>query len=394
MSDAVIVSAVRTAIGSMGGGLSTLSAPNMGAITIQEAMKRSGISQDVLPDEVLMGNVVQAGVGQNPARQASIAADIPVEVPSMTVNKVCGSGLKTINLAAQAIRAGDADYMIAGGMENMSAGPYLLQNGRYGYRLGNSELVDSTVHDGLWCAMEDCHMGITAENVSAEWGVDRNDMDEYSGESQRRAKVAMDAGKFKDEIVPVSIPQRRGDPTVVDTDEYPRPQSDAEALGRLRPAFKGDGTVTAGNASGINDGAGATVVVSEEFAKEHGLKPLAKIRSYASIGVDPRVMGIGPIGAINRALDKASLSIQDMDLMEVNEAFAAQTLAVGRELNWDWDKVNVNGGAIALGHPIGASGTRILITLLYEMQKQGVQFGLASLCIGGGLGIATVVESV
>ncbi|MQG21256.1 MAG: acetyl-CoA C-acetyltransferase [SAR202 cluster bacterium] len=394
MSDAVIVSAVRTAIGSMGGGLSTLSAPNLGAITIQEAMKRSGISQDVLPDEVLMGNVVQAGVGQNPARQASIAADIPVEVPSMTVNKVCGSGLKTINLAAQAIRAGDADYMIAGGMENMSAGPYLLQNGRYGYRLGNSELVDSTVHDGLWCAMEDCHMGITAENVSAEWGVDRNDMDEYSGESQRRAKVAMDAGKFKDEIVPVSIPQRRGDPTVVDTDEYPRPQSDAEALGRLRPAFKGDGTVTAGNASGINDGAGATVVVSEEFAKEHGLKPLAKIRSYASIGVDPRVMGIGPIGAINRALDKASLSIQDMDLMEVNEAFAAQTLAVGRELNWDWDKVNVNGGAIALGHPIGASGTRILITLLYEMQKQGVQFGLASLCIGGGLGIATVVESV
>lgn len=394
MSDAVIVSAVRTAIGSMGGGLSTLSAPNLGAITIQEAMKRSGISQDVLPDEVLMGNVVQAGVGQNPARQAAIAADIPVEVPSMTVNKVCGSGLKTINLAAQAIRAGDADYMIAGGMENMSAGPYLLQNGRYGYRLGNSELVDSTVHDGLWCAMEDCHMGITAENVSAEWGVDRNDMDEYSGESQRRAKVAMDAGKFKDEIVPVSIPQRRGDPTIVDTDEYPRPQSDAEALGRLRPAFKGDGTVTAGNASGINDGAGATVVVSEEFAKEHGLKPLAKIRSYASIGVDPRVMGIGPIGAINRALDKASLSIEDMDLMEVNEAFAAQTLAVGRELNWDWDKVNVNGGAIALGHPIGASGTRILITLLYEMQKQGVQFGLASLCIGGGLGIATVVESV
>jgi len=394
MSDAVIVSAVRTAIGSMGGGLSTLSAPNLGAITIQEAMKRSGISQDVLPDEVLMGNVVQAGVGQNPARQASIAADIPVEVPSMTVNKVCGSGLKTINLAAQAIRAGDADYMIAGGMENMSAGPYLLQNGRYGYRLGNSELIDSTVHDGLWCAMEDCHMGITAENVSAEWGVDRNDMDEYSGESQRRAKVAMDAGKFKDEIVPVSIPQRRGDPTIVDTDEYPRPQSDAEALGRLRPAFKGDGTVTAGNASGINDGAGATVVVSEEFAKEHGLKPLAKIRSYASIGVDPRVMGIGPIGAINRALDKASLSIEDMDLMEVNEAFAAQTLAVGRELNWDWDKVNVNGGAIALGHPIGASGTRILITLLYEMQKQGVQFGLASLCIGGGLGIATVVESV
>jgi acetyl-CoA C-acetyltransferase len=394
MSDAVIVSAARTAIGAMGGGLSTLSAPNLGSITIQEAMKRSGIPQDILPDEVLMGNVVQAGVGQNPARQASIAAGIPVEVPSMTVNKVCGSGLKTVNLAAQAIRAGDANYMIAGGMENMSAGPYLLQNARYGYRLGNSELIDSTVHDGLWCAMEDCHMGITAENVSAEWGVDRNDMDEYSGESQRRAKIAMDAGKFKDEIVPVPIPQRRGDPTIVDTDEYPRPQSDAEALGRLRPAFKGDGTVTAGNASGINDGAGATVVVSEDFAKEHGLKPLAKIRSYASVGVDPRVMGIGPIGAINRALDKASLSIQDMDLMEVNEAFAAQTLAVGRELNWDWDKVNVNGGAIALGHPIGASGTRILITLLYEMQKQGVQFGLASLCIGGGLGIATVVEAV
>lgn len=393
MSDAVIVSAVRTAVGTMGGGLSTIPAPQLGATTIEEAIKRAGIPDGVLPDEVLMGNVIQAGVGQNPARQSSIQAGLPVTVPGTTINKVCGSGLKTIILGAQGIKAGDTQYMIAGGMENMSLGPYLLQNGRYGYRLGNSELIDSTVHDGLWCAMEDCHMGITAENVSAEYGVSREDQDAFSAESQRRAGAAMESGRFKDEIVSITIPQRRGDPVVVDTDEHPRPGTTAEALERLRPAFKPDGVVTAGNASGINDGAAATVVVSEEFAKEHGLKPLAKIRGYASAGVEPRIMGIGPITAMQAAVRNAGLSIQDIDLIELNEAFAAQSVAVVRELNLDQDKVNVNGGAIALGHPIGASGTRILVTLLHEMQRREAQFGLASLCIGGGQGIALVVEA-
>lgn len=393
MSDAVIVSAVRTAVGTMGGSLSTIPAPQLGATTIEEAIRRAGIPDGVLPDEVLMGNVVQAGIGQNPARQSSIQAGLAVTVPATTINKVCGSGLKTVILGAQAIKAGDAQYMIAGGMENMSLAPYLMQNGRYGYRLGNAELIDSTVHDGLWCAMEDCHMGITAENVSAEYGVSREDQDAFSAESQRRAGAAMESGRFKDEIISVTIPQRRGDPIVVDTDEHPRPGTNAEALQRLRPAFKPDGVVTAGNASGINDGAATTVVVSEEFAKEHGLKPLAKIRGYASAGVEPRIMGIGPISAMQAAVRNAGLTIQDIDLIELNEAFAAQSVAVVRELNLDQDKVNVNGGAIALGHPIGASGTRILVTLLHEMQRREAQFGLASLCIGGGQGIALVVEA-
>lgn len=392
MGDAVIVSAVRTAVGTMGGGLSTVTAPNLGAVTIKEAIARSGIEGNLLPDEVLMGNVIQAGIGQNPARQASIQSGLSVSVPATTINKVCGSGIKTIVMAAQAIKAGDADYMIAGGMESMSLGPYILQNGRYGYRLGNSELIDSTVHDGLWCAMEDCHMGITAENVSAEYGVSREDQDEFAGESQRRAAAAMDAGRFKDEIVGVEVPQRRGDPTIVDTDEHPRPTSTKEALGKLRPAFTADGSVTAGNASGINDGSAATVVVSEEFAKEHGLKPLAYIRGYASAGVEPRIMGIGPVPAMQKAARNAGMSISDMDLIELNEAFAAQSVAVVRELELDQDIVNVNGGAIAIGHPIGASGTRIFVTLLHEMQKRDSQFGMASLCIGGGQGIAIVVE--
>jgi acetyl-CoA C-acetyltransferase len=392
MGDAVIVSAVRTAVGTMGGGLSTVTAPNLGAVTIKEAISRSGIEGDLLPDEVLMGNVIQAGIGQNPARQASIQSGLSVSVPATTINKVCGSGIKTIVMAAQAIKAGDADYMIAGGMESMSLGPYILQNGRYGYRLGNSELIDSTVHDGLWCAMEDCHMGITAENVSAEYGVSREDQDEFAGESQRRAAAAMDAGRFKDEIVGVEVPQRRGDPTIVDTDEHPRPTSTKEALGKLRPAFTADGSVTAGNASGINDGSAATVVVSEEFAKEHGLKPLAYIRGYASAGVEPRIMGIGPVTAMQKAARNAGMSISDMDLIELNEAFAAQSVAVVRELELDQDIVNVNGGAIAIGHPIGASGTRIFVTLLHEMQKRDSQFGMASLCIGGGQGIAIIVE--
>ena len=393
MSDAVIVSAVRTAVGTMGGGLSGVAAPKLGAITIQEAITRAGIPDDILPDEALMGNVIQAGLGQNPARQAAIQAGLPVSVPSTTINKVCGSGLKTVILASQAIRAGDASYIIAGGMENMSAGPYLVQNGRYGYRLGNAELVDATVHDGLWCAMEDCHMGITAENVAAEYGVTREDQDAFSAESQRRAGAAMTSGRFADEIVNVEIPQRRGDPVIIDTDEHPRPDSTSEGLGRLRPAFTGDGTVTAGNASGINDGAATTIVVSEEFANEHGLKPLARIRGYAAAGVEPRIMGIGPITAMQKAVRHAGLSIQDIDLFELNEAFAAQSVAVSRELELDSDRVNVNGGAIAIGHPIGASGTRILVTLLHEMQKREAQFAMASLCIGGGQGIALVVEA-
>lgn len=393
MGDAVIVSAVRTAVGTMGGGLSTVAAPNLGAVTIKEAIARSGIQDNVFPDEVLMGNVIQAGIGQNPARQASIQSGLPVSVPATTINKVCGSGIKTIVMAAQAIKAGDADYMIAGGMESMSLGPYILQNGRYGYRLGNSELIDSTVHDGLWCAMEDCHMGITAENVSAEYGVSREDQDEFANESQRRAGAAIEAGRFKDEIVGVEVPQRRGDPNVVDTDEHPRPTTTMETLGKLRPAFQPDGSVTAGNASGINDGSAATVVVSEEFAKEHGLKPLAYIRGYASAGVEPRIMGIGPITAMQKAASNSGMSISDMDLIELNEAFAAQSVAVVRELELDQDIVNVNGGAIAIGHPIGASGTRIFVTLLHAMQKRDSQFGMASLCIGGGQGIAIIVEA-
>ena len=393
MSEAVIVSAVRTAVGTMGGGLSSVAAPKLGAITIKGAIEKAGISDEILPDEVLMGNVIQAGLGQNPARQSAIEGGLPVSVPATTINKVCGSGLKTVILASQAIRAGDANYIVAGGMENMSAGPYLVQNGRYGYRLGNAELVDATVHDGLWCAMEDCHMGITAENVAAEYGVTREDQDAFSAESQRRAGEAMSSGRFADEIINVEIPQRRGDPVVVDTDEYPRPDSTSETLGRLRAAFQGDGTVTAGNASGINDGAATTIVVSEEFAQEHGLKPLAKVRGYAAAGVEPRIMGIGPITAMQKAVRNAGLAISDIDLFELNEAFAAQSVAVTRELELDTDRVNVNGGAIAIGHPIGASGTRILVTLLHEMQKREAQFGMASLCIGGGQGIALVVEA-
>ena len=393
MGDAVIVSTVRTAVGTMGGGLSTITAPKLGAVTIAEAIKRAGIPENLFPDEVLMGNVIQAGIGQNPARQAAIESGLPVSVPATTINKVCGSGIKTIVMAAQAIKAGDANYMVAGGMESMSLGPYLLKNGRYGYRMGNSELIDSTVHDGLWCAMEDCHMGITAENVSAEYGVSRQDQDEFAEESQRRANSAIEAGRFKEEIIGVSIPQRRGDPILIDSDEHPRANTTLESLGRLRPAFQPDGSVTAGNASGINDGGATTIVVSEEFAKENGLKPLAYIRGYASAGVEPRIMGIGPITAMRKAAKNAGLSVADMDLIELNEAFAAQSVAVVRELELDQSIVNVNGGAIAIGHPIGASGTRIFVTLMHEMGRRNSQFGMASLCIGGGQGIAIVVEA-
>ncbi len=393
VSEPVITGAVRTAVGTLAGALSGVPAPQLGAVTIAEAIKRAGVPDGVHPDEVLMGNVIQAGVGQNPARQAAVKASLPVNIPATTINKVCGSGLKTIALAAQAIKAGDSEYMIAGGMENMSLGPYLVPNARSGYRLGNGELVDSTVHDGLWCAMEDCHMGITAENVAAEYGVTREDQDAFSAESQRRAGAATEGGRFAGEIVSVPVPQRRGDPLMVDTDEYPRPDTTAETLARLRPAFQPDGGVTAGNASGINDGAAAAVVVSAEFAEQHGIKAMAKIRSYASVGVEPRIMGIGPVSAIQSAVRKAGLSVSDIDLFELNEAFAAQSVAVMRELELDGDAVNVNGGAIAIGHPIGASGTRILVTLLHEMSRREAQFGVAALCIGGGQGIAMVVEA-
>ena len=393
MTEAVIAGAVRTAVGTLAGALSAVPAPTLGSVAISESIKRAGVPDGVQPDEVLMGNVIQAGVGQNPARQAAVRANLPVNIPATTINKVCGSGLKTVALAAQAIRAGDAQYLVAGGMENMSLGPYLIPNGRTGYRLGNGELVDATVHDGLWCAMEDCHMGITAENVAAEYGVSREDQDAFSAESQRRAGAATEAGRFRDEIVAVPVPQRRGDPLLIEMDEYPRPDTTAETLARLRPAFKPDGGVTAGNASGINDGAAAAVVVSADFAKEHGIEAVAKIRSYASVGVEPRIMGIGPVSAIQSAVRKAGLSVSDIDLMELNEAFAAQSVAVMRELELDPGKVNVNGGAIAIGHPIGASGTRILVTLLHEMGRREAQFGVAALCIGGGQGIAMVVEA-
>ena len=390
MEDAVIVSAVRTPVGTMGGAFTDVPAPRLGAIAVEEAIRRAGIDAAGV-DEVLMGNVLQAGLGQNPARQASLGAGLDTGIPTMTVNKVCGSGLKTVALAAQAIRCGDAEVIVAGGMENMSRAPYLMENGRYGYRLGHGQLVDVMIRDGLWCAFDDCHMGVTAENVAKEYEVSREDQDAFSAASQRKAGEAIKSGRFKDEIVPVPV-QRKKETVLVDTDEHPRPDTTAEVLAKLRPAFDKEGTVTAGNASGINDGAAAVVVMSASRAKELGLTPLARIRSYASAGVEPRVMGIGPIPASRKAMDRAGVSAKDIDLFELNEAFAAQSVAVGRELAVPEDKLNVNGGAIALGHPIGASGTRILVTLLHEMQKRDSSLGLAGMCIGGGQGIAMVVE--
>ena len=392
MEDAVIVSAVRTPVGTMGGVFAEVPATRLGAIAVEEAIRRAGIDGAAI-DEVLMGNVLQAGLGQNPARQAALGAGMDTGIPTMTVNKVCGSGLKTVALAAQAIRAGDAQVIVAGGMENMTRAPYLVESGRYGYRLGHGQLVDEMIRDGLWCAFDDCHMGVTAENVAKEYEVSREDQDAFSAESQRKAGAAMAAGRFKDEIVPVPV-QRKKETVLVDTDEHPRPDTTAEILAKLRPAFDKEGTVTAGNASGINDGGAAVVVMSATRAKELGLQPLARVRAYASAGVEPRVMGIGPIPASRRAMEKAGVQAKDIDLFELNEAFAAQSVAVGRELAVPEDKLNVNGGAIALGHPIGASGTRILVTLLHEMQKRDAQMGLAGMCIGGGQGIAMVVERV
>jgi acetyl-CoA C-acetyltransferase len=392
MADAVIVSAVRTPVGSFGGIFANVPVTELGAIAIRAALERAGLEPGQI-EEVLMGNVLQAGAGMGPARQAAISAGIPVTVPATTINKLCGSGLKAVALAAQAIRAGDAEIVIAGGMENMSRAPYLAMDSRFGSRMGDTTLVDSMLHDGLIDAMEHCHMGITAENVAEQWNVSREDQDRFAAESQRRAAQALQAGLFEAEIVGVQVPQRKGGPLLITEDESLRPDSNEEALARLRTAFRKDGTVTAGNATGLNDGAAALVVMSDRKAAELGLQPLALIRSYASAGVEPRIMGIGPVPAVQGALRRASIAGGDIDLWEVNEAFAAQAVAVGRELQIDRGRLNVNGGAIALGHPIGASGARILVTLLHEMHRRNSHLGAASLCIGGGMGIALVAEN-
>lgn len=391
MKEVVIVSAVRTAVGSYGKSLKDVSAVKLGAVVVEEALKRAKVDPEKV-DEVIFGNVLQAGFGQNVARQVSMAAGIPKEVPSFTVNKVCGSGLKTVALAAQAIVAGEADIIVAGGTENMSAAPYLLPNMRWGQRMGEGKVVDYMVHDGLTDIFNHYHMGITAENIAEQYGFTREMQDELAVTSQNRAEKAVDSGRFKEEIVPVEIPQRKGDPIIFDTDEHLTRGSTLEKVGKLRPAFKKDGTVTAANASGINDGAAAIVVMSKEKADELGLKPMATIKAYASAGVDPSIMGTGPIPATRKALEKAGMKIEDIDLIEANEAFAAQALSVIKDLNLNTDIVNVNGGAIAMGHPIGASGARILVTLLHEMEKRDAKRGLATLCIGGGQGICLVVE--
>ena len=392
MSGAVIVSGVRTAIGTFGGTLKDTPATELGRVVIRGALERAGLSATIV-DEVIMGNVLQAGLGMNPARQSAIAAGIPESVPSFTVNKVCGSGLKAVALSAQAIATGDAELIVAGGMESMSRAPYLLRDARWGYRLGAGELTDSMLSEGLQCAMEQCHMGVTAENIASECGISRKAQDEFAAESQQRAEAAIAAGRFTEEITAVAIKQKKGEPLSFNVDEHLRPGTTAAKLSALTPAFqKNAGTVTAGNASGINDGAAALVVVSEEKARSMGIAPMARIVARASAGVSPRVMGLGPVPAIERVLKKAGLSLGDIDLFELNEAFAAQSLAVIGQLGLDPSRVNVNGGAIALGHPIGASGARILVTLLYEMRRRGARRGLAALCIGGGQGIAMIVE--
>lgn len=392
MREVVIVSAVRTAIGTFGGSLKDVSAADLGAIVIKEAVKRAGVNGEQV-DEVFMGNVIGAGLGQNVARQAAVKAGLPNEVSAMTLNKVCGSGLRCVSLAAQVIKAGDADIVVAGGMENMSQAPYVLKNARWGQRMGDGKMVDSMVNDALTDAFNNYHMGVTAENIAKQWELTRDEQDAFAAASQQKAEKAVKEGRFKDEIVPVVIPQRKGEPKVFDTDEFPRFGTTAESLGKLKPAFvRENGTVTAGNASGINDGAAAFVVMSAEKAEELGLKPLAKIVSYGSKGLDPSIMGYGPFHATKKALEKANLTVEDLDLIESNEAFAAQSLAVAKDLNFDMEKVNVNGGAIALGHPVGASGARILCTLLHEMEKRDAKRGLATLCIGGGLGTALIVE--
>ena len=391
MTDVVIVSAVRTAVGKFGGSLAKIAAPELGAAVIREALARAKVAPDQV-SEVIMGQVLTAGSGQNPARQAVIKAGLPNMVPGLTINKVCGSGLKAVMLAANAIIAGDAEIVVAGGQENMSAAPHVLPGSRDGFRMGDDKLIDAMIVDGLWDVYNQYHMGITAENVAKEYGITREAQDEFAVASQNKAEAAQKSGRFNDEIVPILIPQRKGDPIAFAQDEFVRHGATLESMAGLKPAFDKAGTVTAANASGLNDGAAAVVVMSAAKAKELGLTPLATIRAYASAGLDPKVMGMGPVPASKRCLSRAGWSVGDLDLMEINEAFAAQALAVHQQMGWDTSKINVNGGAIAIGHPIGASGCRILVTLLHEMQKRDAKKGLASLCIGGGMGVALAVE--
>ncbi|QRR11217.1 acetyl-CoA C-acetyltransferase [Burkholderia sp. MS455] len=393
MTDVVIVSAARTAVGKFGGSLAKIAAPELGATVIRAVLERAGVKPEQV-SEVIMGQVLTAGSGQNPARQSLIKAGLPAAVPGMTINKVCGSGLKAVMLAANAIVAGDAEIVIAGGQENMSASPHVLPGSRDGFRMGDAKLVDTMIVDGLWDVYNQYHMGITAENVAKEYGITRDEQDAFAALSQNKAEAAQKAGRFNDEIVPVSIPQRKGEPLQFATDEFVRHGVTAESLAGLKPAFSKDGTVTAANASGLNDGAAAVLVMSAQKAAALGLTPLARIKAYANAGVDPSVMGMGPVPASRRCLERAGWTPGDLDLMEINEAFAAQALAVHKQMGWDTSKVNVNGGAIAIGHPIGASGCRILVTLLHEMAKRDAKRGLASLCIGGGMGVALAVERV
>lgn len=391
MTDVVIVSAARTAVGKFGGSLAKIAAPDLGATVIRAVLERAGVKPEQV-SEVIMGQVLTAGSGQNPARQSLIKAGLPNAVPGMTINKVCGSGLKAVMLAANAIVAGDAEIVIAGGQENMSASPHVLPGSRDGFRMGDAKLVDTMIVDGLWDVYNQYHMGITAENVAKEYGITREEQDAFAALSQNKAEAAQKAGRFDDEIVPVAIPQRKGEPLQFATDEFVRHGVTAESLAGLKPAFSKDGSVTAANASGLNDGAAAVLVMSAQKAAALGLTPLARIKAYANAGVDPSVMGMGPVPASRRALERAGWTPGDLDLMEINEAFAAQALAVHKQMGWDTSKVNVNGGAIAIGHPIGASGCRILVTLLHEMAKRDAKRGLASLCIGGGMGVALAVE--
>jgi acetyl-CoA C-acetyltransferase len=393
MREVVLVGACRTAVGKFGGSLKDIPAVELGAIVIKEALRRAGLQPEMV-DEVILGCVLTGALGQNPARQALLKAGIPLEVPAVTINKVCGSGLKSVIMAAQAVQCGDADIIVAGGFENMSATAYALPQARFGYRMnvpGNG-MIDMMVHDGLHCAMNNCHMGTTAENICEGWNLTREELDTFAVASQQKAQAAIQNGRFKDEIVPVPIPRKKKDPLIFDTDEHYTPDSTMEMVGKLRPAFKANGMVTAANASGINDGAAIIIVMAAEKAKALGIKPLARLTGYASAGVKPEIMGIGPAAATPKALAKAGKTIADIELIEANEAFASQSVAVAKELGFDMSKVNVNGGAIALGHPIGASGARILVSLLHEMQKRDAKSGLATLCIGGGMGIAAVVE--
>lgn len=391
MHEVVIVAATRTAIGSFQGSLAKIPAPELGAIVVRSLLEQSGVAPEQV-DEVILGQVLTAGSGQNPARQTAIHAGLPFSTPAFTLNKVCGSGLKALHLAAQAIRCGDAEVVIAGGQENMSLSPYVMPGARTGLRMGHGKVIDTMIEDGLWDAFNDIHMGITAENLVEKYQLSREQQDAFAAASQQKANAAIAAGRFVAEITPVSIPQRKGEPVIFDTDEQPRAGSTAESLGKLRPAFKKDGSVTAGNASTLNDGAAAVMLMSAEKAKELGLPVLARIVAYANAGVDPSIMGIGPVAATQKCLSKAGWSLADLDLIEANEAFAAQALSVNQELGWDTEKINVNGGAIAMGHPIGASGCRILVTLLHEMQRRDAKKGLATLCIGGGQGVALAIE--